>query len=52
MSKISLFASAKSTIPESVISIEEFLTAVKFGKWKPLIDLLRTEPDKREGWGR
>lgn len=46
MSKISLFASAKSTIPESVISIEDFLTSVKFGKWKTQIELVRSEPDK------
>lgn len=48
MSKISLFANAKSTIPESTIEIGEFLTHVKFGKWRAQIELIRAEPDKEK----
>jgi len=44
--KISLFAHAKATIPESVITIEEFLTSVRFGKWQKQIEIVRAEPDK------
>jgi len=46
MSKISLFPNARSTTPESTIEIAEFLTAVKFGKWRTQIELIRSEPDK------
>ena len=46
MSKISLFSSARATVPESTIDIGEFITNVKFGKWRTLIELIRAEPDK------
>lgn len=46
MSKISLFASAKSNIPHSQITIDDFLSSVKFGKWKTQIEIVRNEPDK------
>lgn len=46
MSKISLFTSAKSNIPESQITIEDFLSYVKFGKWRLQIEVVRNEPDK------
>lgn len=46
MSKISLFANTKSVIPESQITIDEFLSSVKFGKWRLQIEAIRNEPDK------
>jgi len=48
MSKISIFPNARATTPESTIDIAEFLTAVKFGKWRTQIELIRSEPDKEK----
>lgn len=47
MSKFSLFHSAKqSDIPESSISISDFLSSVRLGTWKKQIEAIRAEPDK------
>lgn len=45
MSKISLFSPAFNPAPTSEISIDEFLTDTKFGKYRKEIESIRTEPD-------
>lgn len=43
---ISIFENAKSVIPSGTITINDFLTHIKLGKWKSLVEKIRNEPEK------
>lgn len=48
MINISLFSSCKLTKPDEIISVNDFINAIKYGKWKHLIDPIREEKEKEK----
>lgn len=49
-SNISIFTPAFSKTPSSELTVDEFLSSIKFGKWKAEVESVRNEPnpDKRK----
>lgn len=45
MHKISIFTPAFNKTPSAEISISDFVTGIKYGKWKKEVEAVRTQPD-------
>lgn len=45
MSEISIFTPAFSKAPSTSLLVDEFITNIKFGKWKKEVEEVRNEPD-------
>ena len=45
MSKISIFTPAFSKTPSGEMTVSDFVTAIKYGKWKALVEAVRNQPE-------